>query len=179
MIIVAVVVSSSAAYSFAIGIPFFFFGHVSKGSTTTTNSTTFASPMEVCSNLPKTALGIASSNPNSSTAFFLIVEADLGTTYTGINGSYFHQDSNWPVMTVYQGQQVTVHVINCPQSPEPHGFAIGHYFNMGVALSPGQTDTIRFVASTTGRFTVYCNIFCAIHQYMQNGELLVEPMPSS
>ena len=147
-------------------------------SSTVSSSMTYETPATVCANLPNPALGIASSDPNSSTAHFLIVEADIGTSYTGINGSYHHIDTNWPVITVYQGQQVTIHVVNCPQSPEPHGFAIGFYFASGVALSPGQSYTFTFVASTIGRFTVFCNIFCAIHQYMQNGELLVKPMPS-
>lgn len=144
-----------------------------------TSSSTYESPKQVCSSLPAIALGNFTSNPNSSQVHILIVEADIGTTYEGINGSAFHQNTNWPIITVYQGQSVTVHVLNCPQSPEPHGFAIGHYFNSGVSLSPGQSFTFTFVADATGRFTVFCNIFCSIHQYMQNGELLVEPMPSS
>lgn len=181
LVLIATVLVSSVTYEYAIGAPDFLGIPLNKSSTVNTiaNSTsTYESPNDVCANLPDPALGLASSNSNSTTAFFLIVEADIGTSYTGINGSYYHQDTNWPVITVYQGQQVTIHVLNCPQSPEPHGFAIGFYFNSGVALSPGQSDTITFVASTTGRFTVFCNIFCAIHQYMQNGELLVKPMPS-
>ncbi|MDG6923900.1 MAG: hypothetical protein JRN67_11495, partial [Nitrososphaerota archaeon] len=149
------------------------------GSSTQTASSTYESPKQVCASLPATALGNVTSNSNASNVYVLIVEGDIGSSYEGINGSAHHQDTNWPVITVYQGQSITVHVVNCPSSPEPHGFAIGHYFNSGVSLSPGQSYTFTFVADATGRFTVFCDIFCAIHQYMQNGELLVKPMPSS
>ena len=154
---------------------FYPFASSSTGSSTSlTSTTTYPTPKEACANLPNTALGIASSNPNSSVAYFLIVEADIGSSYEGINGSAYHQNTNWPVMTVYQNQTVTIHVVNCPSSPEPHGFAIGHYFPSGVELSPGQSYTLTFIASTKGKFLVFCNVYCSIHYLMQNGELLVK-----
>ena len=142
---------------------------------TRSNSTSsYPSPEEACANLPQNAIGIYTADPNASSVYILIVEADIGSSYEGINGSAFHQNTNWPVITVYQGQKVTMHVVNCPSSPEPHGFAIGHYFPNGVELSPNQQYTLSFVASTKGRFTVFCNVYCAIHPLMQNGELLVK-----
>lgn len=143
-------------------------------STSTTSTTSYPTPKEACANLPQTAIGTYTADPNASSVYILIVEADIGSPYEGINGSAFHQNTNWPVITVYQGQKVTMHVVNCPSSPEPHGFAIGHYFPNGVELSPNQQYTLTFVASTKGRFTVFCNVYCAIHQLMQNGELLVK-----
>ncbi len=139
-----------------------------------TSTMSYPTPKEACANLPQTALGIYTADPNASSVYILIVEADIGSSYEGINGSAFHQNTNWPVITVYQGQKVTIHVVNCPSSPEPHGFAIGHYFPNGVELSPNQQYTLSFVASTKGRFTVFCNVYCAIHPLMQNGELLVK-----
>ena len=149
------------------------------GSTSSASSQTYATPKEICSDLPSEAIGNVTASPSASSVSILIVEADIGSSYEGINGSAFHLSVNWPVITVYQSQKITIHVLNCPSSPEPHGFAIGNYFASGVTLSPGQSYTFTFVANTVGRFTVFCNVFCAIHQYMQNGELLVKPMPSA
>jgi heme/copper-type cytochrome/quinol oxidase subunit 2 len=67
---------------------------------------------------------------------------------------------------------VTITVMNCASS-EPHGFAIGHYFNSGVTLGEGQRYIVTFQANTVGKFSVYCNVLCAIHPYMQNGLLIV------
>lgn len=102
----------------------------------------------------------------SQVAFTLIASR------TGYNGSV-NMGTPWPVMTVHQGQTVTVHVKN--EDPvEPHGFTVTHYFDSGVTLRPGETYTITFVADQKGTFRVYCDIFCTIHVYMQNGQLTVE-----
>ncbi len=77
----------------------------------------------------------------------------------------------WPIMNVHQGQTVTIRIINS-ESVEAHGFAIDHYF-AGVTLRPGQSHDITFVADQSGTFRVFCNIFCAVHPLMQNGELVV------
>ncbi len=65
-----------------------------------------------------------------------------------------------------------IRVYNCATS-ESHGFAITHYFDSGAAVRPGQSFTFTFVADQPGTFRIYCNIFCAIHPLMQNGELVV------
>ncbi len=76
-------------------------------------------------------------------------------------------------MTVHQGQTVTIHVRN--EDPvEPHGFTVTHYLDSGVTLRPGETYTLTFLADQKGTFRVYCDIFCTIHVYMQNGQLKVE-----
>jgi len=110
--------------------------------------------------------------PTSGQAEFLIVEADPGNVYEGMNGSAYHMDEAWPVMIVHEGQTVVIHIINCASS-ESHGFAITHYFDAGVALGSGHSYTLTFVATEKGTFRVFCNIFCAIHPLMQNGQLVV------
>jgi FtsP/CotA-like multicopper oxidase with cupredoxin domain len=132
----------------------------------------------------KSATGFAASDRNATSANFLIVESD-SSPFEGMNGSYFHTFPSsagyagynaslqyWPIIQVWQGQTVTITVMNCASS-EPHGFAIGSYFNSGVTLSTGQSYVLTFVASHAGRFSMYCNILCAIHPYMQNGLLIV------
>jgi len=71
------------------------------------NSTTTAS---VCQNLANIAPGQASSNNNSSTAHFTLIESDSGP-YEGINGSGHHDLLKpWPIMNVKLGQTVVIQV---------------------------------------------------------------------
>ncbi|MCL5069246.1 MAG: hypothetical protein M1368_12975 [Thaumarchaeota archaeon] len=129
----------------------------------------------------KDVSGFAKSNPNATKAGFLIVESD-SAPFEGMNGSYFHTFPpnagynstlpNWPVIQAWQNQTVTITIMNCASS-EPHGFAIGNYFNAGVTLSTGETYTLTFEAGQKGKFSMYCNVFCSIHPYMQNGLLIV------
>ena len=95
--------------------------------------------------------------------------------YEGMNGSRYHSlTTPWPVIQVYQGQKVEINVFNCASS-EAHGFAISTYFNAGATVRPGESYTVTFSANQIGTFRMYCSIFCAIHPYMQNGELIVSP----
>ena len=119
------------------------------------------------------APGQVNSPPNASSVSMVIIESDPGNLYEGMNGSAYHITDQWPVITVHQGQSVTIHVVNCASS-EPHGFSITHYFDSGVSLSPGQSYTLTFTATQKGTFRVFCNIFCIIHPDMQNGALIVE-----
>ena len=108
----------------------------------------------------------AGSTAKSQVTFTLIASR------TGYNGSV-NMGTPWPLMTVHQGQTVTIHVKN--EDPvEPHGFTVSHYLDSGVTLRPGETYTLTFLADQKGTFRVYCNIFCTIHVYMQNGQLTVE-----
>jgi FtsP/CotA-like multicopper oxidase with cupredoxin domain len=114
--------------------------------------------------------GSCASAPRS--AYFTVYESDFGPE-KGMNGSAYHKLTEpWPVMKVCLGQTVTIHVMNV-NSSEVHGFAIDHYFDSGVALSPGDSYTLTFVARASGYFRVYCNVLCLIHPEMINGELLV------
>ncbi len=105
------------------------------------------------------------SNPPSEQHFTIII------TNQGFNGSRTHNDP-WPVMNIKKGDSVTFHIQN-NDTTEPHGFAITHYLDSGVKVGPGQSDDVSFTANQAGTFLVYCNIFCTIHVYMQNGQLNV------
>jgi heme/copper-type cytochrome/quinol oxidase subunit 2 len=137
-----------------------------------------ASSSGVCSvlssNINIAAPGVANSSAAGSSATFTIIDSDPGSNYEGMNGSAFHTSTQWPVIQVRQGQNVTIRVYNCASS-ESHGFAITHYFNYGATVAPGQSFTLKFTANQVGSFRVYCSIFCAIHPLMQNGELIVTP----
>lgn len=120
-------------------------------------------------NIVHTASGGSGDN-----ASFLIVESDPPGPYAGMNGSYYvPTNETWPTMHVRLGQTVSIHVINCAAS-EAHGFQIQFYDDRStVSVQPGQSYDVTFVATRAGNFRVYCNIFCAIHVFMQNGELVV------
>jgi heme/copper-type cytochrome/quinol oxidase subunit 2 len=111
------------------------------------------------------------------TMVFTIYEADPPNSMAGMNGSYYyfqtHPYSNsYPVITVPNGTMVIIHVINNASS-EPHGFTIDYYFNAGTTVRPQESFTLTFVANKVGTFRIYCNVFCSIHPFMQNGELNV------
>jgi heme/copper-type cytochrome/quinol oxidase subunit 2 len=109
---------------------------------------------------------------NGTTVHFTIIEDTTGPM-KGMNGSaYYPFSTNWPVFNVTQGERVIIHIINNATS-EPHGFAIVHYFSAGVAVGPGQSYNVEFIANDVGSFRVYCNIVCSIHPFMQNGLLIV------
>lgn len=103
--------------------------------------------------------------------YFLII-ADL----QGFNDSVTHIQKSpnepWPVIKVHTGDRVNIMVCN-NDDYSPHGFAIEHYLDSGVALMPHETFRISFVADKAGIFTMYCNIFCPVHPYMLNGQLIV------
>jgi heme/copper-type cytochrome/quinol oxidase subunit 2 len=116
-----------------------------------------------------------SSSSNSKVVYFTIIESDPPDPLAGMNGSYYKPlGTQWPVIRVSQGDTVIITVIN-NDSREVHGFAIVHYDDKGFSTAPGQQHTISFVANEVGSFRMYCNVFCAIHPYMQNGELIVSP----
>jgi len=104
---------------------------------------------------------------------FTIIESDPPDPLAGMNGSYYKPlGTQWPIIRVHLGDTVIITVIN-NDSREIHGFAIVHYDDKGFSTAPGQQHTITFLANEAGTFRVYCNVFCAIHPYMQNGELIV------
>jgi heme/copper-type cytochrome/quinol oxidase subunit 2 len=95
---------------------------------------------------------------------------------TGFNDSASHgaPAKVWPIITVHQGQNVTI--IVCNVDTTAHGFQITRYFDSTIeTLAPGQILTISFVADKLGSYTIRCDIFCPIHFLMQNGLLKVEP----
>jgi len=64
----------------------------------------------------------------------------------------------------------------CDTDTVAHGFQITNYFVRNQeTLIPGQALRVSFVADQTGSFIIYCDVFCPIHLYMQNGLLNVIP----
>jgi len=62
----------------------------------------------------------------------------------------------------------TVNILVCNLDPiQSHGFAIDHYFAVGVTLRPGEAYKVSFVARDPGSFTIYCNVFCTVHTFMK------------
>ncbi len=117
--------------------------------------------------------GQSSPSSSSQVLHFTIIESDPPDPLAGMNGSYYKPlGTQWPIIRVHQGDTVIITVIN-NDSREIHGFAIVHYDDKGFSTSPGQQHTITFVANEVGSFRIYCNVFCAIHPYMQNGVLIV------
>lgn len=111
---------------------------------------------------------------NGSHVYFLIVEADPPSPFAGINGSYYvSTTTQWPTLEVQLGQVVSIHVINCASS-EAHGFQVQYYDDKEVIVVPtGESYNVTFTANKAGTFRIYCDIFCAIHPFMQNGALVV------
>jgi len=115
------------------------------------------------------------SSSNVQVVHFTIIESDPPDPLAGINGSYYKPlGALWPIIRVPLGVTVIITVIN-NNSREIHGFAIVHYDDRGFSAPPGHQNTITFVANEAGTFRVYCNVFCGLHPYMQNGELIVSP----
>jgi len=110
-------------------------------------------------------------NLPASSTHFVVVMANKGMN-VGFNGSKFQSDF-WPIMNVTLGRNVTIHIIN-NDTVQSHGFAIQSYFT-GFALGPGTCRDVTFTANQLGSFTVYCNISCTIHIFMQSGRLNVNP----
>jgi len=102
---------------------------------------------------------------------FLVIASNLGYNNSISHGA---PAKPWPTITVAKG--ATVSIVVCNTDKEAHGFQITHYFDSTIeTVGPGQIITVSFVANQSGTFTIYCSILCAIHVYMQDGQLLVSP----
>ena len=105
---------------------------------------------------------------------FLLIAGDDSYYGVGYNNSKGHGAPTdvWPIITVKEGSEVTI--IVCNTDVQAHSFNIIHYLG-GTAntIAPHTVQTFRFVATQTGNFTIYCDIFCSIHIFMQNGQLRV------
>jgi nitrous-oxide reductase len=80
---------------------------------------------------------------------------------------------------VQVGDDVYFHVTNLEQDWDvPHGFAIKGATNAEILIMPGETQTLRWKAITTGVIPFYCTDFCsALHQEM-SGYIRVSPAGS-
>ena len=100
---------------------------------------------------------------------FLIVASSRGYNDSIDHGA---PENSWPIINVLQGQ--TVNITVCNTDFQAHGFQVSYYYASSViTIVPGQVLHVSFVASKTGQFRIYCNIFCSIHPFMQNGLLNV------
>jgi len=100
---------------------------------------------------------------------FLIVASSLGYNESMVHGA---PSQSWPVMDIQEGSNVTITICNTYQ--QAVGFQVIHYLQDRMEIvAPGHALTVSFVADQKGTFTIYCAIFCAIHLYLQGGELKV------
>jgi len=79
----------------------------------------------------------------------------------GYNGS-LHQPL--PIMTVQKGDTVVLRLIN-NDSVQSHGLAIQFYTPNGIVAHLGETKSISFQATTTGKFQIYDPIFTTIYAH--------------
>ncbi|MDR7520774.1 MAG: Sec-dependent nitrous-oxide reductase, partial [Armatimonadota bacterium] len=72
------------------------------------------------------------------------------------------------IVRVKQGDTVVLHITNTEKIRDAtHGFAIPEY-NIQMSIDPGETVSVKFVASRAGAFSFYCTEFCsALHLEMQ------------
>ena len=92
----------------------------------------------------------------------------------GYNNSIDHgvPKSYWPVLCVHLGDTVRITVEN--SGSEPHGFAVGTYYEAGASIPQGSKITLSLTAGKPGAFLIYCTILCAIHPWMLSGLLVVK-----
>jgi heme/copper-type cytochrome/quinol oxidase subunit 2 len=94
----------------------------------------------------------------------------INVDLTGYNESG-SQTGPWPVVTVQRCDNVVFTVVN--KDTQSHGFAVASYSNAGLELVGGARQTLKFQATKTGQFKIYCTIPCSVHPLMQNGLLNV------
>lgn len=76
--------------------------------------------------------------------------------------------------TVRQGDTVTVTMTNIETIRDmSHGWALESY-GINVALDPGQTKEVTFVADRPGTYWYYCTWFCSALHLEMRGRMLVE-----
>lgn len=102
---------------------------------------------------------------------FLIIASQYGYNDSVLEGA--GPTKAWPVISVAQGETVEITVCNV-DPVESHGFQVGTYFDKSVeSIAPGKVVSVSFVADKSGTFPIYCAIFCAIHLFMEYGQLRV------
>ena len=119
--------------------------------------------------LPTVALPAGCARPAGG---FLIIASQYGYNDSVLEGA--GPSKAWPVVTVSLGQTVKIVVCNV-DTTESHGFQVGTYFDKTIeSIAPGQVLVVPpFVADKEGTFPIYCAIFCAIHLFMEYGQLRV------
>lgn len=101
---------------------------------------------------------------------FLIIANSLGYNDSVEHGA---PAGSWPILAIEDGSQVTITICNTYQ--QTVSFQVAHYLQGKTeTIEPGHTLTLSFLANEKGTFAIYCAIFCAIHLYLQGGELRVD-----
>jgi nitrous-oxide reductase len=94
--------------------------------------------------------------------------------YMTVIRSRFGLDS----FTVHQGDKVTVTLSNIETVRDmTHGFAVEDY-GINLAIDPGQTREVTFIADKPGTHWYYCTWFCSALHLEMRGRMLVEPAPA-
>ncbi len=104
-------------------------------------------------------------NTHGTTRTFTVI-ADLD----GYNGSIY-QPAPWPEMSVSRCDTVVISLAN--RDAQTHGLTVEFYANNGIEAQSGQTQTLRFLATTVGQFRVFCHVPSNVHVFMQQGQLRV------
>ncbi|MGA2664139.1 MAG: cupredoxin domain-containing protein [Nitrososphaerales archaeon] len=101
---------------------------------------------------------------------FLVLQSEYGYNDSIVQGAGLSKP--WPVITVQEGQTVSIEV--CNVGDEAHGFQIQDYVDGKInVVAPGEVVNFTFVAAKAGNFQIYCAIPCEIHFFMQFGQLRV------
>jgi len=99
---------------------------------------------------------------------FLVIASDRGFNDSVDHGAF----AVWPVINVTKGS--IADIVVCNTDRVTHSFQIDSYYASGLnAMNTGQVIHVTFVANETGSFRIFCQIFCPIHSYMQQGRLNV------
>lgn len=75
---------------------------------------------------------------------------------------------------VHEGDQVTIHLSNVETVRDmTHGFALTDH-GVNIAVDPGQTQVVPFIAGKPGTYWYYCTWFCSALHLEMRGRMLVK-----
>ena len=76
---------------------------------------------------------------------------------------------------VHEGDEVNLHLTNVETVRDmTHGLALADH-GINVAVDPGQTQVVPFIAGKPGTYWYYCTWFCSALHLEMRGRLLVKP----
>ncbi len=108
----------------------------------------------------------AASHPVQAREFWVFtVVLPFNDTMVGLPHDYFAPDR----ITVYRGDNVTIHFFNTEDEPEPHTFTMAAPYAMDHILPYNTTTTFSFTAGVSGIFEYECTY----HQPSMTGWLVV------
>ncbi len=105
-------------------------------------------------------------HPAENRVFWVFtVVLPFNDTNVGVSHDYFAPDR----ITVYRGDNVTIHFFNTEDEPEAHTFTMGSPYSINHVLPYNTTTTFSFTASIAGIFQYQCTY----HQPTMTGSLVV------